>query len=105
VCRWLAREAEALGVEIYPGFAAAEVLFDERGSVVGVATGGMGIGRDGKPTDHFQEGVELRGKATLFAEGCRGSLSKVLSERFRGFRPADLWHWGQGALGGRAGAA
>jgi electron-transferring-flavoprotein dehydrogenase len=82
VCRWLAREAEALGVEIYPGFAAAEVLFDDNGRVVGVATGGMGIGRDGKPTDHFQEGVELRGKAVLLAEGCRGSLTKVLIERF-----------------------
>src|SRR5579863_9813226 len=82
VCRWLAREAEALGVEIYPGFAAAEVLFDEQGSVAGVATGSMGIGKDGKPTANFQPGVELRGKVTLLAEGCRGSLTKALSERF-----------------------
>jgi len=82
VCRWLAREAEALGAEIYPGFAAAEVLFDEAGTVVGVATGDKGIGRDGKPTENFQEGVELRGKRTLFAEGCRGSLTKGLAARF-----------------------
>jgi electron-transferring-flavoprotein dehydrogenase len=82
VCRWLGREAEALGVEIYPGFAAAEVLFDEAGAVAGVATGSMGIGRDGKPTENFQEGVELRGKRTLFAEGCRGSLTKGLVQRF-----------------------
>src|SRR5579872_3591838 len=82
VCRWLGREAEALGVEIYPGFAAAEVLFDEAGTVAGVATGAMGIGRDGKHTDNYQEGVELRGKRTLFAEGCRGSLTKTLVERF-----------------------
>ncbi|MGH7125177.1 MAG: electron transfer flavoprotein-ubiquinone oxidoreductase [Stellaceae bacterium] len=82
VCRWLAKEAEALGVEIYPGFAAAEVLFDEAGTVAGVATGAMGIGRDGKHTDNFQEGVELRGKRTLFAEGCRGSLTKSLVHRF-----------------------
>jgi electron-transferring-flavoprotein dehydrogenase len=82
VCRWLGKEAEALGIEIYPGFAAAEVLFDESGRVVGVATGNMGVGRDGKPTENFQPGVELRGKATLLAEGCRGSLSKQLTERF-----------------------
>jgi electron-transferring-flavoprotein dehydrogenase len=82
VCRWLGREAEALGVEIYPGFAAAEVLFDEGGAVAGVATGSMGIGRDGKHTENFQEGVELRGKRTLFAEGCRGSLTKGLVQRF-----------------------
>ena len=82
VCRWLAKEAEALGVEIYPGFAAAEVLFDEARAVAGVATGSMGVGRDGKHTENFQEGVELRGKRTLFAEGCRGSLTKSLVQRF-----------------------
>ncbi|HYC14660.1 MAG TPA: NAD(P)/FAD-dependent oxidoreductase, partial [Stellaceae bacterium] len=82
VCRWLAKEAEALGVEIYPGFAAAEVLFDEGGRVAGVATGNMGVGRDGKPTENFQPGVELRGKFTLLAEGCRGSLTKQLTARF-----------------------
>jgi electron-transferring-flavoprotein dehydrogenase len=83
LCRWLAGRAEALGVEIYPGFAAAEVLYDEAGVVTGVATGDQGIGRDGKPTERFQPGMELKGKQTLFAEGCRGSLAKTLVERFR----------------------
>jgi electron-transferring-flavoprotein dehydrogenase len=82
LCRWLAVQAEELGVEIYPGFAAAEVLYDEAGKVRGVATGDMGVGRDGKPTDHYQPGMELHGKVTMFAEGCRGSLSKTLIERF-----------------------
>ena len=82
VCRWLAKQAEELGVEIYPGFAAAEVLYDGSGRVAGVATGDMGIGRDGTKTDHYQPGVELRAKQTLFAEGCRGSLTKTLFERF-----------------------
>ena len=83
VCRWLAEQAEALGVEIYPGFAAAEVLYHDDGSVAGVATGDMGIGKDGKPSDQFEPGMELRAQYTLFAEGCRGSLTKVLSERFK----------------------
>ena len=82
VCRWLATQAEALGVEIYPGFAAAEVLYDETGAVVGVATGDMGIGRDGKPTDAHEPGVELRGRQTIFAEGARGSLTKTLFARY-----------------------
>ncbi len=82
-CRWLAREAEALGVEIYPGFAAAEILYDDKGRVAGIATGEMGRGRDGNPTDRYQPGVELRARETLFAEGCRGSLTKLLSARFR----------------------
>ena len=81
VCRWLAAQAEALGVEIYPGFAAAEALIED-GRVVGVATGDMGIGRDGQPTDAFQRGMELRATYTLFAEGCRGSLSKQLIAAF-----------------------
>ena len=81
VCRWLAAHAEALGVEIYPGFAAAEVL-EEDGRVVGIATGDMGIGRDGEPTAHHQPGMELRAAYTIFAEGCRGSLTKKLFERF-----------------------
>jgi len=81
--RWLAQQAEALGVEIYPGFAAAEVLYDAAGRVQGVATGDMGIGRDGRPTDRYQPGVELIGRETLFAEGCRGSLTKTLMQRFR----------------------
>ncbi|MDA9393028.1 electron transfer flavoprotein-ubiquinone oxidoreductase [Bradyrhizobium sp. CCBAU 45394] len=82
VCRWLARKAEALGVEIYPGFAAAEVLYDEQGTVKGIATGDMGIGRDGKPKDSFTRGMELLGKYTLFAEGARGSLTKQLIAKF-----------------------
>jgi electron-transferring-flavoprotein dehydrogenase len=80
--RWLGTQAEELGVEIYPGFAAAEVLFDETGRVKGVATGDMGIGREGEQTDAYQPGMELHGKVTVFAEGCRGSLSKQLSEHF-----------------------
>jgi electron-transferring-flavoprotein dehydrogenase len=82
LCRWLATQAEALGVEIYPGFAAAEVLYNDEGAVVGVATGDMGIDREGHPTDQFTPGMELRARYTLFAEGCRGSLTKTLCERF-----------------------
>jgi electron-transferring-flavoprotein dehydrogenase len=82
VCRWLGSQAEALGVEIYPGFAAAEVLYNEYGSVKGVATGDMGIGRDGQATNHYQPGMELIGKYTLFGEGCRGHLGKQLEQRF-----------------------
>jgi electron-transferring-flavoprotein dehydrogenase len=82
VCRWLASKAEALGVEIYPGFAAAEVLFDGGGAVAGVATGDMGVARDGHHKDSFTRGMELRAKYTLFAEGARGSLTKILEQRF-----------------------
>jgi electron-transferring-flavoprotein dehydrogenase len=82
VCRWLGEQAEALGVEIYPGFAAAEVLYDADGRVKGIATGDMGVGRDGKPTENYQPGVELLAKYTVFSEGCRGSLTKTLFERF-----------------------
>ena len=81
VCRSLAQKAEALGVEIYPGFAAAEMLF-ENGAVAGIATGDMGVGKDGHSKASFTRGMELRAKYTLFAEGARGSLSKVLIERF-----------------------
>jgi len=81
LCRWLAQQAEALGVEIYCGFAGAEILFED-GRVAGVATGAMGVGKDGKPTANFQPGVELRAKETLIAEGCRGSLTKLLTARF-----------------------
>ncbi len=83
LCRWLGEQAEAAGVEIYPGFAAAEVLYDESGRVTGVATGDLGVGRDGQPTDHYQPGMELRARQTVFAEGCRGSLTRELMERFR----------------------
>ncbi len=83
LCRWLAQQAEALGVEIYPGFAAAELLYHEDGSVRGVATGDMGIGRNGEKKASYTEGVELHAKYTFFAEGARGSLTKTLFERFR----------------------
>jgi electron-transferring-flavoprotein dehydrogenase len=82
VCRWLATKAEALGVEIFPGFAATEVLYSQEGAVVGVATGDMGIGKDGHAKASFTRGVELRAKYTLFAEGARGSLTKMLLKRF-----------------------
>jgi electron-transferring-flavoprotein dehydrogenase len=82
LCRWLGAQAEALGVEIYPGFAAAEVLYDADGKVAGVATGDLGIGRDGQPTDRHQAGMELHAKQTIFAEGCRGSLTRELMDRF-----------------------
>src|SRR5580658_5106042 len=81
VCRYLAKKAEALGVEIYPGFAAAEVLF-ENGAVAGIATGDMGIGKGGENKASFTRGMELRAKYTLLAEGARGNLSKMLIERF-----------------------
>lgn len=80
--RWLAAQAEALGVEIYPGFAATEVLYGDHGEVVGIATGDMGVGRDGEPKDSFTRGMELRGKYTLIAEGARGSLAKQLIAKF-----------------------
>ncbi|MEI7968740.1 MAG: electron transfer flavoprotein-ubiquinone oxidoreductase [Betaproteobacteria bacterium] len=82
VVRWLGQQAESLGVEIYPGFAAAEVLYDSKGAVTGVATGDMGIGRDGLPTANHQPGMELRGRYTLFAEGARGHLGKELISKF-----------------------
>ena len=82
VCRWLATKAEQAGVEIYPGFAAAEVLYGASGEVVGVATGDMGVGKDGKPKDSFTRGMELRAKYTLFGEGARGQLTKTLIARY-----------------------
>ncbi|MBV1887459.1 MAG: electron transfer flavoprotein-ubiquinone oxidoreductase [Parvibaculaceae bacterium] len=82
VCRWLAEQAEELGVEIYPGFAAAEVLYNEDGAVTGVATGNMGVGRDGEHKDSFMQGMELRGKYTLIAEGVRGSLAKEIIRKY-----------------------
>jgi electron-transferring-flavoprotein dehydrogenase len=82
LCRWLAEQAEALGVEIYPGFAASEVLFDEAGRVRGVATGDMGIGADGEPTANHTPGIELHAAYTFFAEGCRGHLGRQLMAQF-----------------------
>ena len=83
VVRWLAQQAEALGVEIFPGFAAAELLYDEQGAVRGVATGNVGVGKDGEPTGSFQLGMELVGRYTVFAEGARGHLGKQLIARYR----------------------
>ncbi len=82
VCRWLGQQAEAAGVEIYPGFAAAEILYDEKGAVRGVATGDMGIAKDGTHKGEYARGMELHAKYTLFAEGCRGSLSQELMAHF-----------------------
>ena len=83
VAKYLATHAEALGVEIYPGFAASEILHDDADAIAGVATGDMGIGKDGKPTGNFSRGMELRGKYTLFAEGARGSLTKRIVQKFK----------------------
>ncbi|MBP9694089.1 MAG: electron transfer flavoprotein-ubiquinone oxidoreductase [Alphaproteobacteria bacterium] len=83
LAKFLASEAESLGVEIYPGFAGAEVLYNESNQVIGVATGDMGINKQGEKTAHFQPGVELQAKQTIFAEGCRGSLTKILFEKFK----------------------
>ncbi len=94
--RWLGQQAEGLGVEIFPGFAAAEVLYDARGAVRGVATGNMGVGKDGKPTGNFQPGVELVGKYTLFAEGARGNLGRQLLDRYRLLEGRDPQTWGIG---------
>src|SRR5687768_6251620 len=82
LCRWLAGQAEALGVEVFPGFAAAEILFNEDGSVKGVATGDMGVARDGTHRGDYQPGMELHGRYTFFAEGARGHLTKRLTELF-----------------------
>jgi electron-transferring-flavoprotein dehydrogenase len=83
VVKWMAQQAEALGVEIFPGFTAAEVLYDDKGAVKGVATGNMGIGKDGEPTEAFQLGMELHGKYTIFAEGARGHLGKQLIAKYK----------------------
>ena len=96
VVRWLGQQAEALGVEIFPGFAAAEVLYDDRGAVRGVATGNMGIGKDGEATASFQPGVELLGKYTLFAEGARGNLGRQLLAKYRLLEGRDPQTWGIG---------
>ncbi len=96
VCRWLGEQAEALGAEIYPGFAAAEVLYHEDGSVKGIATGDMGRQKDGSPGPNFEPGMELHAKYTLFAEGCRGHLSKGLMETFDLRKDCDPQSYGIG---------
>ena len=83
VARWLGEQAEALGVDLFPGFAAAEILYNEDGSVKGVATGDMGVGRDGQPTDQYQPGMELHARYTIFAEGSRGHLGRQLNEKLK----------------------
>ncbi|MGZ5258455.1 MAG: electron transfer flavoprotein-ubiquinone oxidoreductase, partial [Burkholderiales bacterium] len=96
VCRWLGQQAEALGVEIFPGFPAADVLYDDKGRVKGVVTGDMGVNREGQQTDAYQPGMELHGKYTLFAEGCRGHLGRRLQERYRLREGADPQVYGIG---------
>ncbi|UTW12330.1 electron transfer flavoprotein-ubiquinone oxidoreductase [Marinobacterium rhizophilum] len=100
LCRWLAEQAEALGVEIFPGFAASEVLYhadgEFQGAVKGIATGDMGIGQDGQPKDSYMPGMELHAKVTLFTEGCRGHLGKQLIEKFALDQDADPQHYGLG---------
>ncbi len=96
VCRWLAQQAEALGVEIFPGFAAADVLFDDAGAVAGVISGDMGVGTDGGRKDSFAPGMELRGRFTVFAEGCRGHLGRQLISKFALDRDADPQHYALG---------
>jgi electron-transferring-flavoprotein dehydrogenase len=96
LCAWLAEQAAELGVEILPGFAATEVLYDDNGAIAGVATGDMGVGRDGKPTENFVRGTELRGKYTFFAEGARGSLTKQLIAKFDLARNSDPQKYGIG---------
>jgi len=96
VCRWLAEQAENLGVEVYPGFAAAEVLFHEDGSVKGIATGDMGLNAEGEPKDGHEQGMELHARYTLFAEGCRGHLGKELIGHFGLDESKDPQHYGIG---------
>ncbi|ABV87492.1 electron transfer flavoprotein-ubiquinone oxidoreductase [Shewanella pealeana] len=96
VCRWLAEQAEALGVEIFPGFAAAEVLYHEDGSVKGIATGDMGVSKDGQPNSQYMQGMELHAKFTLFGEGCRGHLGKELIHKFGLADESDAQHYGLG---------
>ncbi|MFL6698843.1 MAG: electron transfer flavoprotein-ubiquinone oxidoreductase, partial [Vitreoscilla sp.] len=96
VVKWLATQAEALGVEIFPGFSAAEVLYDDKGAVKGVATGNVGVGRDGQPHDGFQLGMELHGKYTIFAEGARGHLGKQILSKFNLQEGRDAQSWAIG---------
>ncbi len=96
LCRWLAEQAEGMGAEIYPGFAAAEILYNEDGSVKGIATGDMGIAADGSQKDSYMPGMELHAKYTLFSEGCRGHLGKQLIEKFNLAEGKDPQHYGIG---------
>lgn len=96
LCRWLAKQAEALGVEIFPGFAAAEILFDADGAVKGIATGDMGLDVNSEPKDSYMPGMELHAKHTVFAEGCRGHLGKELIVKYELDKDSDPQHYGIG---------
>ena len=96
VCRWLAEQAEQLGVEIFPGFAASHVLYDDNGSVVGIQTGDMGLDEEGNPKDSYMPGMELRAKYTIFAEGCRGHLGKELISKYQLDAGKSPQHYGLG---------
>ena len=96
VCRWLAEQAESLGVEVYPGFAAAEVLYHEDGSVKGIATGDMGLSATGEHKDSYMPGMELHAKYTVFSEGCRGNLGKEIIARFELDKDSEPQHYGIG---------
>ena len=96
VCRWLAEQAETMEVDIYPGFAASEVVFHDDGSVKGIATGDMGVGVDGEHKAGYAQGMELHAKYTLFAEGCRGHLGKQLIGKFALDKDSDPQHYGIG---------
>nr|WP_321483773.1 electron transfer flavoprotein-ubiquinone oxidoreductase [uncultured Cohaesibacter sp.] len=96
LCRWLAEKAEEMGVEVYPGFAAAELLYDDKGALRGVATGDMGLGKDGKPKDTYMRGMELLGKYTLISEGVRGSLAKQLIANYALDKDCDVPKFGLG---------
>ena len=95
-CRWLATQAESLGVEIFPGFSAAEILYDENDQVMGIATGDMGLGKAGEKKDSYMQGMELHAKFTLFAEGCRGHLGKQLINKYQLDKEKDPQHYGLG---------
>ena len=102
VCRWLGQQAEALGVDVFPGFPASDVLYDEEGRVRGVLTADMGVGRTGEHKGGFTPGIELIGKQTIFAEGCRGHLGKQLIRQYHldaGVRSPTLRAGHQGSLG------
>ena len=96
LCRWLGEQAEQLGVDVFPGFAANEILYNDAGAVIGVATGDMGIGSDGQPKNNFAAGMELHGKYTIFAEGCRGHLGKELIARYSLDKNKEPQHYGLG---------
>mgnify|MGYP001348955621 CR=1 FL=1 len=96
LCKWLAKEAQALGVEIYPGFAAVNCLFNEKDQVIGVQTGPQGLDRDGNPTPQYQPGVKIHGKMTLLAEGCRGSLTQDIIRKFQLDKASDPQTYGMG---------